>query len=121
MRRLVRVPEEATLMPASRVCPCTGCAEHNGKCPALTTKGRCKPCAIALDRQRGSRQERGYGPQHEKEREKWIPLVAEGNVACARCGELITPGHAWHLDHNARRSGYLGPSHVRCNVRARTR
>jgi len=37
---------------------------------------------------------------------------------CPHCAELIQPGQPWHLDHRDDRSGYLGPSHATCNLRA---
>lgn len=59
-----------------------------------------------------------YGSAHRRERQRWRPLVDNGEVACARCGRLIVPGTPWHLDHDEDRSGYLGPSHSLCNLRA---
>ena len=43
------------------------------------------------------------------------PVVALGETRCARCGGLILPGEAWDLDHTDDGTGYLGPSHARCN------
>jgi hypothetical protein len=51
-------------------------------------------------------------------RRRWEPRVAAGEIACARCGERISPIEDWHLDHADDRTGYLGPSHVRCNTAA---
>lgn len=64
------------------------------------------------------RTNRGYGHRHQQERKRWAPRVERGEVHCARCHRLINPGSEWHLDHNADRTGYLGPSHARCNTRA---
>lgn len=58
----------------------------------------------------------GYGRKHQNERKRWEPIVAAGNVRCARCRKLILPGMAWHLDHAPGKRGYLGPSHAKCNV-----
>jgi len=58
---------------------------------------------------------RGYGPSHKQERARWAPLVAQGIIACARCMRLILDGQPWDLDHDGSRTGYLGPSHRRCN------
>jgi hypothetical protein len=76
------------------------------------------PKRQAPDR-RGSTAERGYGPAHRREREKWRPRVEAGQVLCARCHTPIGVGQRWHLDHTADRKGYLGPSHASCNLRAR--
>lgn len=85
--------------------------------------GRCDqvmPCPTHLpaNRRRPPRQVRGYDVAHERERQRWAPLVATGRIQCARCYRLIAPGAVWHLDHNADRTGYLGPSHARCNTSA---
>ena len=67
---------------------------------------------------KGSMQSRGYGAEHAKLRREWKVKVDRGEVSCARCGEWIAPTSKWHLDHNDDRTGYLGPSHVRCNLSA---
>lgn len=69
------------------------------------TTGRPKASATA----------RGYGGAHQKERARWSPTVAAGQAWCSRCARWIQPGQPWDLDHDATRSGYLGPSHRRCN------
>jgi hypothetical protein len=50
-------------------------------------------------------------------RQRLAPVVAMGNVECARCGELIEPGSDWDLDHRDDGKGWLGPSHRSCNRR----
>ncbi len=65
-----------------------------------------------------SRHARGYTNAHVARRRQLEPLVATGQVSCCRCGQLIQPGQPWHLDHRDDRSGYLGPSHATCNLRA---
>jgi hypothetical protein len=62
-----------------------------------------------------SRSSRGYGQGHKARRERVALLVASGLATCARCGSAIAPGEPFDLDHNSDRSGYLGPSHRRCN------
>jgi hypothetical protein len=63
----------------------------------------------------GRTSERGYGTSHQRLRKSWARQVEQGVVACARCGRQILPGTPWDLDHSPDRSGYLGPSHRRCN------
>jgi len=58
---------------------------------------------------------RGYGPTHKQARVRWAPLVAQEIIACARCMQPILAGQPWDLDHDASRTGYLGPSHRACN------
>jgi hypothetical protein len=72
---------------------------------------------MTATRQRTSK-EQGYGAQHKRTRATWAPIVAQGATGCVRCGELILPGEAWHLDHTDDRSGYFGPAHKRCNLAA---
>ena len=40
-----------------------------------------------------------YGYEHQQERRLWEHIVLAGNATCSRCGEPITPGAAWDLDH----------------------
>jgi hypothetical protein len=72
----------------------------------------------ANGKRKASRHARGYTNAHVARRRQQEPLVATGRVACCRCGELIQPEQAWHLDHRDDRRGYLGPSHATCNMRA---
>ena len=60
----------------------------------------------------------GWGHTHQRRRAAIAPLVGAGKASCARCGEPIHPDDEWHLDHNAARNGYLGPTHARCNLAA---
>ena len=64
---------------------------------------------------------RGYGWLHQRTRAAWAPLVAAGEVACARCGGWIAPGHPWDLGHTEDRTGYTGPEHRSCNRAAGAR
>lgn len=94
-------------------CPVPGCPE------TVPARGRyCPTHASRHERTRGTRTQRGYGREHEAERAKWGPIIATGTVHCVRCGELIEPGAKWHPDHTDDRTGYLGPAHARCNLRA---
>src|SRR6478672_9896226 len=65
---------------------------------------------------------RGYGNQHQKIRKALEPLVATGDMTCARCGEPIRPGTPWDLGHDDYdRSVWSGPEHRRCNRRTAAR
>jgi len=69
---------------------------------------------VRRNRQR-STNARGYGVVHQARRKALAPLVAAGEMLCARCGLVIEPGEPWDLDHSDDRLTYLGPSHARCN------
>ncbi len=67
---------------------------------------------------------RGYGTRHQRKRAELAKLVERGGVRCGRCGERITPGSEWALDHadvpRAHELGlYRGAAHKACNLRAR--
>jgi hypothetical protein len=99
---------------ASKICPVPGC-------PEVTKGGRCAPHKAELERQRGTRQQRGYDLAHDRERKRVARLIRRGGQHCARCQLELPkdlPSDAWHLDHNADRTGYLGPSHTDCNLAA---
>lgn len=62
-----------------------------------------------------------YGRAHRALRAQWKVKVAQGNVRCVRCHQLIPPDRPgqrsqWHLDHVP---GFVdrwnGPCHRRCN------
>jgi hypothetical protein len=59
--------------------------------------------------------ERGYGPEHQAERERWRPVVESGEAVCSRCHSAIAPDDDWDLDHLDDRSGWSGPAHRSCN------
>jgi len=60
----------------------------------------------------------GWGHDHQRRRAAIAPIVRAGKATCARCGDPIHPEDDRHLDHNAERNGYLGPSHARCSLAA---
>lgn len=69
----------------------------------------------------------GYGYQHQQERARLAPLVAQGAFTCTRyghpqfphCTGLIAPDDEWELGHDdTDKSIYTGPEHARCNERA---
>ena len=66
--------------------------------------------------------ERGYGVEHQAERERWRPDVEAGLVDCWRCGDRIQPGRPWDLGHDDHdRTQYAGPEHRGCNRKAGAR
>jgi hypothetical protein len=97
-----------------RVCAVLGCPELFPK----SEGNKCREHRREHERARGTRQQRGYDASHDRLRAEWAPKVKTGRVACARCQKRIQPGERWHLDHTDDRTGYLGPSHERCNTSA---
>lgn len=97
---------------SKRVCSQPGC-------PTLIDgPGYCPTHARERDQARGTRQQRGYGTKHIKERARWARIIAHTDIPCSRCHEPITSTDEWQLDHNDDRTGYLGPSHKGCNLSA---
>ena len=57
------------------------------------------------------------GPHKTKRKRAMAYLAVNPGQPCARCG---LPMYVWmnlHLDHTDDRSGYLGLSHAKCNLR----
>lgn len=81
---------------------------HPGCAHVVRTGSRCP-------RHEHNTTQAGYGASHQRLRKAWADRVAGGRVHCARCGQLIRGGQPWDLDHRDDRSGYLGPSHRKCN------
>lgn len=96
---------------AKRICPKPGCPHPiaNRYCPTHDRE---------YEAARGNSNQRGYGIEHQRARANTAPTVAKGRTPCARCGQPILPGQAWHLDHTNDRTSYLGPSHDHCNLTA---
>ena len=87
-------------------------------CPAIGAwrRGRCPTHDRARDKARGTKAQRGYGPEHQRERRRIQRLIDAGeDVRCWRCGIQLT-GHDWHLDHDDDRSRYRGPACAPCNL-----
>lgn len=103
----------------ARVCSRSGCATL---VPAGVRGGRCQAHRREADADRGSRAERGYGPEHQAERQHWQDRIDAGElVLCWRCQDLATPitDRAWHLGHDDHdRTITRGPEHESCNLRA---
>ena len=84
---------------SKRVCPVVNCPEF-------------MPCA----KHARTTGQRGYGPQHRREREQWARIVAMGKTPCRRCRELIEAGEPWDLGHPDDDCDYpKAPEHRRCN------
>jgi len=67
---------------ALKLCYCTSCPAHPGTCPELVASGRCRDCAAAADRARGSATQRGYKtPGHAAFR----AAVLNRDPTCVRC------------------------------------
>lgn len=84
-------------------------------CPELTDKRRCREHRRTKERDRGSRQARGYDAEHDRLRAKWEPKVRTGLVPCARCRRYIAQGEPWDLGHTDDRTAWTGPEHMTCN------
>lgn len=100
-------------MSALRVCAEPGC-------PELTTARRCPDHRRHVEQARGTRQQRGYDRAHERERERWRPVVELGQVdchapTCVMPTRRIHIGQPWDLGHTDDRSTWRGPEHVPCN------
>lgn len=68
----------------------------------------------------GNASARGYGAEHQRERERLRPIVEAGDGWCAEvvCLEetrWIDPAEEWELAHTPDRTSYRGPAHWICN------
>lgn len=97
---------------AKRVCAEAGC-------PTLTTSTRCPDHTHQRDRARGTKAERGYGADFQRQRRAWQQRIDNGQrVTCWRCGAELT-GRGWHLGHDDDdRDVIRGPECVGCNLSA---
>jgi hypothetical protein len=96
-----------------KVCAASGCGAW------ATGRGRCDVHRRAVDAERGTNQERGYGSDHRALRAAWVPYVQRGLVWCWRCGSVIGPLAAWDLGHDDERE-LIGPEHAGCNRAVKT-
>lgn len=76
------------------------CAEPD--CPELTSKRRCATHQAQVERDRGTRQQRGYDAEHMATREALLPLAygTRCPVAGPSCVGYMYPHHELHLDHS---------------------
>lgn len=84
-------------------------------CPTLTKATRCAKHTRTKDRERGTRQQRGYDAAHNRLRTDYQHRMDRGErFTCWRCSALGRP-HAvnpndWHLGHcDDNRDHYHGP------------
>ena len=93
-------------------------------CPRIGQwkRSRCPEHDRALDRVRGTRQERGYDYPHLRLRATYQARMDRGEVFhCWRCGKTIDPT-SWHLGHDDHdRTLYRGPECVPCNTATSSR
>jgi hypothetical protein len=94
-------------------------------CPTLVRKaGKCSEHRAQAERERGSRQQRGYDSEHERIRASWQRILDSGKpITCWRpgCGKPIDPSN-WHLGHDDHdRTKYRGPECVPCNTATASR
>jgi hypothetical protein len=97
---------------AKRVCAQPGC-------PTLVISGKCPVHRRMADKRRGSRQDRGYDADYDRERRRWAPKVEAGQthchaIVCVMPARWICPGTPWDLGHDDQRR-IRGPEHMRCN------
>ncbi len=78
--------------------------------PTGARGGCCQSCQRARDQRRGTRQERGYGTDHERTRAALLP-DAYGQP-CRYCGQRMWPHQNLVLDHTEDRTGYRGIVHA---------
>ena len=88
-------------------------------CPRLTTATRCQQHERALERQRGTPTQRGYGAVHREARRQ---LGATLPTPCAYgCGTMLRPGGRWvaaHVVDGNPGAGWIAAC-VTCNERAK--
>jgi hypothetical protein len=100
-------------MPRMRVCGEPGC-------PEIQAAPRCPDHTRAVERARGTRQQRGYDAVHDRLRRQWKPKVEAGQVdchspTCTAPMRRILPGEQWDLGHTPDRKAWRGPEHRSCN------
>jgi len=94
---------------AKRICAKAGC-------PRVADGRYCPVHNAAYEAERGSREARGYDHKHRELRKQWAPKVAQGNIPCAKCKQVITTYQRWHLGHTDDRTAWTGPEHEHCNL-----
>ena len=96
------------MSPARRVCSQSGCG-------TIVAGGRCAEHRAERERDRGSRQARGYDTTHTKLRAQWAPRVAQGGIH-RTCPGLLPPDQPFDLGHDRYdRTRWTGPEWPACN------
>lgn len=94
-----------------RVCSKPGCPEL---VPADAYRGLCDKHRREYDRARGSREDRGYGVDHQAERARILTRILAGeDIRCVTCDAPLDAN--FHLGHNADRTGWIGGQCPHCN------
>lgn len=98
-----------------KVCARPGCPTV---VDAKAYRGLCPTHRAERDRERGTREQRGYGPEFARQRRRYAARIAAGEVIpCWRCGQPVTTDfHLGHADHD--RTVIRGPEHPACNLKA---
>ena len=69
-------------------------------CPVLGKSTRCPDHTRERDQARGTRQQRGYGAEYDRERKQIADALAQGRVLhCWRCGRTQGATSNWCLGH----------------------
>ncbi|GAB7004392.1 hypothetical protein JCM18899A_18650 [Nocardioides sp. AN3] len=92
------------------------CIEHG--CYELTNTTRCEDHTRVRDRARGTRQQRGYDADYDRQRKRIAQAMSNGQVfTCWRCGDVVFP-HQLSLGHcDDDRSVIHGAEHLeQCNL-----
>jgi hypothetical protein len=93
---------------ARKVCAVAGC-------PVLTDSSYCREHRAERERARGTRQQRGYGADHDRRRAAIVNAMNAGTVVrCIDCRTVLTP-QTLHLGHTDDRTAYRGAQCVQCN------
>lgn len=92
------------------------CSEPD--CHRLQIESRCFEHRRVREQARGTRQQRGYDADYDRQRlDLWVRLLAGEVFHCWRCGRVVMP-HDFSLGHcDDDRSVIHGPEHlVACNL-----
>jgi hypothetical protein len=87
-------------------------------CPRIQAEPRCPEHRSVRERQRGTRQQRGYDSDYDSRRRADTKAMANGAVlTCWRCGQVVLP-HDYSLGHcDDDRTVIHGPEHLtQCNL-----